>query len=364
MRSYRIPFFDVLSKKHQLTLLLNKKPTFESYDYQVIGTKTMKSMWLDIKAMKTFISMLMFFDYDVFATSLPTASATIAGIVLARLRHKKIILWDEGWHSRSDRFKYRMRAKINKFIYRCAHSLFLTSSKTVNYAKNIAQIDDNKIFFACQCNLDMTKFEPKPFDLNIPKDHVVILYFSRIIDLKGLDFLIKAFHKCEPQNADKVSLLIVGDGDSLSDCKFLASSLDLKNCYFMMSLAESANSDKAHLYSTCDVFVLPSRIIGNQTEAWGLVVGEAMSMGKAVIVTDAVGCAGDMVRDGVNGYVVKHSSVKSLSKALNKIISDKNLRLEMGKNSRKIFEERISYEKMSQVFCNAVDFAFDPNKTE
>lgn len=113
---------------------------------------------------------------------------------------------------------------------------------------------------------------------------------------------------------------------------------------------------KAGFYNLCDVFVLPSTIVNNQTEGWGLTVGEAMSLGKPVIVTDAVGCSIDMVKNGINGYIVKHGCSKALAVALTKTIENKEELRIMGKKSREMFEERISYEKMSEGLLKAIDY--------
>jgi glycosyltransferase involved in cell wall biosynthesis len=52
------------------------------------------------------------------------------------------------------------------------------------------------------------------------------------------------------------------------------------------------------VYAAADCFVLPSTI-----ETWGLVVNEAMASGLPAIVTEACGCAPDLVANGETGYV-------------------------------------------------------------
>jgi glycosyltransferase involved in cell wall biosynthesis len=64
-------------------------------------------------------------------------------------------------------------------------------------------------------------------------------------------------------------------------------------------------------FSLCSVFVLPS-----VQEPWGLVVNEVMDAGRAVIVSDDVGCQPDLVEDGVNGRVFPAGDVGALLEAL------------------------------------------------
>lgn len=53
------------------------------------------------------------------------------------------------------------------------------------------------------------------------------------------------------------------------------------------------------VYRAADLFVLPSAY----GETWGLAVNEALACGRPVLVSDHVGCAPDVVKQGVNGWV-------------------------------------------------------------
>lgn len=64
------------------------------------------------------------------------------------------------------------------------------------------------------------------------------------------------------------------------------------------------------VYRLGDVLVLPSR-----SETWGLAVNEAMAAGRAVVVSDRVGCAVDLV-DDANGRVVPVDDPAALAAAL------------------------------------------------
>ena len=76
------------------------------------------------------------------------------------------------------------------------------------------------------------------------------------------------------------------------------------------------------------VFVLPSEL-----EPWGLVINEVMSAGKAVIVSDQVGCAPDLVQDGRNGFVVAVGDILSLTERLQQITGNPDMASRMGQES-------------------------------
>ncbi len=55
-------------------------------------------------------------------------------------------------------------------------------------------------------------------------------------------------------------------------------------------------------------------------EPWGLVVNEAMNAARPVIVSDQVGCAPDLIRQGQNGFVFRAGDVAALREALVKVL--------------------------------------------
>src|SRR5690606_1340129 len=78
------------------------------------------------------------------------------------------------------------------------------------------------------------------------------------------------------------------------------------------------------------VYVLPS-----YREGTPRTVLEAMSMGRAIITTDAPGCRETVVH-GENGFLVEVKSVKSLVDAMKQFIDKPELIEKMGKSSREI----------------------------
>jgi glycosyltransferase involved in cell wall biosynthesis len=51
-------------------------------------------------------------------------------------------------------------------------------------------------------------------------------------------------------------------------------------------------------------------------EAWALVINEAVAAGVAVVASDVVGAAYELVRDGVNGRIFRSGDLESLTQAL------------------------------------------------
>ena len=68
-------------------------------------------------------------------------------------------------------------------------------------------------------------------------------------------------------------------------------------------------------YALADCLTLPSDF----PETWGLVVNEALATGLPCVVSNAVGCAPDLIRDGETGYVYPLDDIEALAMTLAKV---------------------------------------------
>ena len=68
-------------------------------------------------------------------------------------------------------------------------------------------------------------------------------------------------------------------------------------------------------------------------EPWGLVVNEVMNAGRAVILSDDIGCQPDLVTDGVEGYVFPVRDVNALAEALRRVLATPETAAQMGQRA-------------------------------
>jgi glycosyltransferase involved in cell wall biosynthesis len=174
-------------------------------------------------------------------------------------------------------------------------------------------------------------------ELGYPK---IILFVGRLIPRKGVDYLIKAFEKVS-NDVNGAGLLIVGEGPDRDRLEKLRDNIGTNNVIFTGYVDDDT---RALYYLLADIFVLPS-IDLKVTEEWGLVVNEAMSVGKPAIVTTAVGCAYELVKNGVNGYVVQEKNVEALYQAIKRLLNDDELRIKMGREAKKTINDSYNNEK-------------------
>lgn len=186
-------------------------------------------------------------------------------------------------------------------------------------------------------NKKISLAEKAKSELGYPK---IILFVGRLIPRKGIDYLIKAFEKVS-NDVRGAGLLIVGEGPDKDRLEKLRDNIGMNNVIF----TGYVDDDKRTLYYLlADIFVLPS-IDLKVTEEWGLVVNEAMSVGKPAIVTTAVGCAYELVKNGVNGYVVPEKDAEALYQAIKRLLNDDELRIKMGREAKKTIDNSYTDEK-------------------
>jgi glycosyltransferase involved in cell wall biosynthesis len=148
--------------------------------------------------------------------------------------------------------------------------------------------------------------------LGLPASPVIFLFAGRLIDLKRpLDFL-QALDRLRRDGLD-VHGLVVGDGPLR---RALESHQARRGtpCTFAGFLNQSAIG---RAYAAADALVLPSSV-----EPWGLVVNEAMASGVPAIVSDRIGCAPDLVVDGVTGYTYPCGEVDRLADRMRRLTED------------------------------------------
>lgn len=83
------------------------------------------------------------------------------------------------------------------------------------------------------------------------------------------------------------------------------------------------------------------------TETSSLALSEGMSLGIPAIVSDYPGNL-YMVRDGINGIVYKQGDYRALARAVERLMSDRELYLRLSRNSRLRFDSELNAAKMAR----------------
>lgn len=180
-------------------------------------------------------------------------------------------------------------------------------------------------FFQKQSMLAHSNREALQKSLNLELGRPIILYAAKLIEKKRPEDLLRAYRLLSPDGFTEPEpyLLFVGNGNLRAHLESEAEATGWNSIRF---IGFRNQTEMPAIYDLCDVFVLPSSF-----EPWGLAINEVMNAGKAVVVSDCVGCAPDLVVEGQNGRVFPVGDVAALADAMRWAIkhskSAKNLSL-------------------------------------
>jgi glycosyltransferase involved in cell wall biosynthesis len=104
----------------------------------------------------------------------------------------------------------------------------------------------------------------------------------------------------------------------------------------------------ARRYAEADIFALLSR-----HEPWGVVVNEAAASALPLVLSDRIGAARDLLRNGENGFLVPADDPAAAAEALRKLAADPDLRRRFGERSRELVRPW-GYEPSVEAFVAAV----------
>lgn len=172
-------------------------------------------------------------------------------------------------------------------------------------------------------------------------DELTFICVGRIANYcKGFDRVLSAAAKLK-ENGYKFKIWIVGDGMDYENLKKQKQELKLDN---VILWGQQANPYK--FISSADVFLMPS-----VNEAYGMVVTEALILGKPVISTNTYGPV-EILENGKYGMIVENSTdgiYKGIQKVLDNPSELKNLRYKASR-SVNTFNPDVAIEKLEEIF--------------
>jgi glycosyltransferase involved in cell wall biosynthesis len=147
--------------------------------------------------------------------------------------------------------------------------------------------------------------------------------------------MIKAFSNVLMQHNNAV-LIMVGDGDERENIEQLVNELGIADKVIFTGY----NPNPQHYLALMDVYLLSSF-----SEGTSMTLLEAMSLGKACIVTDAGGNA-EIIQHNVNGLVSENANLEQFSENCIQLINDERQLKLFAVESRRIYEKQFSLNNM------------------
>lgn len=181
----------------------------------------------------------------------------------------------------------------------------------------------------CPHAVSTSEYRPKP-KKNFKK-LTRILFVGNPNQRKGVDLLAKALGE---MNAEFEAELEIAGSSVEQACEVRRMVRESGFIGKLKILSFLEGKKLIQQYQQADIFVLPSRF-----DTYGVVVHEAAACGLPLVVSSRAGAAENMVIHGYNGFVVDPEDVAQFATALAMLVKNKQLRVTMGKRSRKIAEK-------------------------
>ncbi|MEA1972955.1 MAG: glycosyltransferase [Candidatus Cloacimonadota bacterium] len=250
-------------------------------------------------------------------------------MIIRKMLFKKTILFSESTLSDKVR-KNGIGYKLKSFLIKNFFSSFLVPGLEAKKFIESYGIKSEKISIAPNA------VEPLKDIGGIKKDenYITLLYVGRLAKEKNIDFIINNI-----PNSDtfKYKLIIVGTGEEEQHLKSIRVDYPIEFRGF-------EEGDKlAATFKESDIFVLASN-----SEPWGLVVNEAISLGVVPIVSDRVGCRHELVQD--NGEMFKLNDIKIFQDKIIKVSND----LDEYKEKSLSLSKNITIENQAKKMCEGV----------
>ena len=204
--------------------------------------------------------------------------------------------------------------------------LILQNKDNINTIKKINIINNNYIRLVKGAGVEIQKYLPS----KIPLKTIIVILPGRMLWDKGVGEFVRVAERIKLRNI-KARFVLVGDVDLDNPNSIKQKQIDK---WVESGIIEQWGrcDDMEKVYKKSSIVCLPS-----YNEGLPKVLLEAGSSSRPAIAFDVPGCR-DVIQNNVNGYLVEFRNEHALETALTKLINDKKLCEEMGKNGRKIVE--------------------------
>lgn len=262
---------------------------------------------------------------------------TPMGAVITRLAAKgmrkkglKVIYTAHGFHfyKGASKKNWLLFYPVEKYLSKYTDALITINEEDYKFAKN-GDFKAGNIYKIHGVGVDVDKFKPLTAEeksqfrnnFGFSKDDFLIIYPADFCHRKNQTMLLKAFANVIAKYPN-ARLLLCGQDTESEEIKTLASSVGADSGVSFLGYRRDINQ----LVGMSDVSVSSSR-----QEGLPVNIIEAMAMGNAVVATDVRG-NNDLVKDGINGFLVESDNSDQMAQRLIELIENRELVEKFGKN--------------------------------
>jgi glycosyltransferase involved in cell wall biosynthesis len=290
--------------------------------------------------------------FDIVQVHLLYSYTALYGFLLKSFTDSPLLLTHHGRMNFNEKYRDEIVKVYEKTVFRellkIGDRCVVLSQKDAEFIASAGM--DQKLIKVIPNGIDpsdlmhLTKIEMNQFlnQYNL-KNKKIILFVGRLIAVKGVDTLIKAFFRIKNKGPDPdLVLAIVGDGDQSASLKRLVDDLNLSGS--VIFFGELPISETIKFYQSSSIFVLPSL-----SEGFSTVLLEAMFYGIPVIASDI-----PFIRDYFNksAYLVPPENDEALADAIITLFKDNEMRDRLSASGKDLVKNTYTWDKIIEDYIN------------
>lgn len=245
-----------------------------------------------------------------------------------------------------------LRSKFVTLPYRLLAKRFLRNAYTVIYSSiKYKEFSNLKKYINNSCTIPLTASElAESFigDSFNEKDYFV--YIGAFRRYKDLGTLVRAAIQAD------VDLVLVGDGETKKDIQQLCRENNALRIHFVGNVSEIK---KFEILSKARALILPSH---KESEAFGVVLLEAATMGKPIITADLKSGTTEVNEHNINGMTFQRSNISELVKILKLFATNDDLCDRLGQANRKKYVAKYSRRQFGENYKFVYDLIVSGRK--
>ena len=220
-----------------------------------------------------------------------------------------------------DQYVRPSHARINRLAFRSSSAVAVNSEAIAAHMVRSERIPASKVVVIP--NFVELPVETMIPDANIERKRIKVGMVSRLTPVKRHDLALQAIARVIGAGLH-VDLVIVGEGESRADILAAVAAHGISNHVHLVGDKRGG----AQIHLDFDIALSTSDSEGSPNS-----VLEAMAAGRPVVATD-VGGTRDLIRDGVDGFLVAAGDVETMTEALKRLVLDSELRATIGAAGR------------------------------
>ncbi|MCX5679738.1 MAG: glycosyltransferase [Candidatus Omnitrophica bacterium] len=261
--------------------------------------------------------------------------ADLCGLLLSKFYrcNVRLVAMAHGWVTPG--LKFRIYYLLDKLILRYFDRIILVADGLLDELKGFAISPDKTVVIHNAIDTDVLE---KKGDrnalrkvLNLGREDLVIGFIGRLSKEKSIDTVLFAVKKTLVSLKD-VKFLIVGEGSQKDSLLNIAEKLGINDRIIFAGYQKEVEG----IYGVLDLYVSASLKEGLPNS-----ILEAQAMGVPCIVTDISG-NNDIIKNGVNGYLIKPGDHETLSRKIVALLEDKDLAGRFTVEGKRIVKQKFS----------------------